>query len=44
MEEKIKEIVYQAVDYLGIGRVFPYLLAINDILTERKLDYKQCEI
>lgn len=30
-----KEIVYQAVDYLGIGRVFPYLLAINDILTER---------
>lgn len=30
-----KEIVYQAVDYLGIGRVFPYLHAVNDILTAR---------
>ena len=27
-----KEIVYQAVDYLGIGRVFPFLHAVNDIL------------
>lgn len=30
-----KEIVYQAVAYLGIGRVFPFLRATNDILTER---------
>ena len=29
---EIKEIVYQAVDYLGIGRVFPFLHAVNDIL------------
>ena len=30
-----KEIVYQATAYLGIGRVFPFLHAINDILTSR---------
>ena len=30
-----KEIVYQAVAYLGIGRVFPFLKAVNDVLTER---------
>ncbi|MDO4555300.1 MAG: carboxymuconolactone decarboxylase family protein [Lachnospiraceae bacterium] len=30
---EIKEMVYQAVDYLGIGRVFPFLHAVNDILT-----------
>lgn len=30
-----KEIVYQAVAYLGIGRVFPFLHAVNDILTSR---------
>lgn len=30
-----KEIVYQSVDYLGIGRVLPFLAAANDILTER---------
>lgn len=29
---EVKEIVYQAVDYLGIGRVFPYLHAVNDYL------------
>ncbi|MEK4105471.1 carboxymuconolactone decarboxylase family protein [Paenibacillus sp. FSL R10-2791] len=28
-----KEIVYQSVPYLGIGRVFPFLHAVNDILT-----------
>lgn len=28
-----KEIVYQAVAYLGIGRVFPFLHATNDVLT-----------
>ena len=30
-----KEVVYQAVDYLGIGRVRPFLDAVNDILTAR---------
>ena len=30
-----KEIVYQAVAYLGIGRVFSFLHAANDILTAR---------
>lgn len=30
-----KEIVYQAVDYLGIGRVLPFLAVTNDILTVR---------
>ena len=30
-----KEIVYQAVAYLGIGRVFPFLRATNDILLAR---------
>jgi 4-carboxymuconolactone decarboxylase len=30
-----KEIVYQAVAYLGIGRVFPFLYATNDVLTAR---------
>lgn len=32
---EIKEIVYQAVAYLGMGRVFPFLKATNEILTER---------
>lgn len=32
---ELKEIVYQAVAYLGIGRVFPFLKAVNEILTER---------
>lgn len=31
----VKEIIYQAVDYLGIGRVLPFLDAANEILTER---------
>ena len=30
-----KEVVYQAVDYLGIGRVRPFLDAANEILTAR---------
>lgn len=29
---EIKEIVYQAVDYCGIGRVFPFLTAVNEAL------------
>jgi 4-carboxymuconolactone decarboxylase len=32
---EIKEIVYQAVAYLGIGRVFPFLHAVNDFLTDQ---------
>lgn len=31
----VKEVVYQAVDYLGIGRVMPFLSVTNDILTVR---------
>lgn len=31
----VKEIVYQAVDYLGMGRVLPFLRAVNEILTDR---------
>lgn len=31
----VKEIVYQAVDYLGMGRVLPFLTATNEVLTER---------
>jgi 4-carboxymuconolactone decarboxylase len=30
-----KEIVYQAVAYLGIGRVFPFLNATNEVLLEK---------
>lgn len=29
---EIKEMTYQAVAYLGIGRVFPFLHAVNDVL------------
>ena len=32
---EIKEITYQAVAYLGIGRVFPFLKAINEFLESR---------
>ncbi len=31
----VKEIVYQAVDYLGMGRMWPFLAASNEILTSR---------
>ena len=34
----VKEIVYQAVDYLGIGRVLPYLKASNSILESRGIE------
>lgn len=30
--EAVKEIVYQATAYLGIGRVYPFLKATNDVL------------
>ena len=32
---EIKEIVYQAVAYLGIGRVFPFFKITNEVLTEK---------
>ena len=32
---EIKEIVYQAVAYLGIGRVFPFLKAVNEFLESK---------
>lgn len=31
----VKEVVYQAVDYLGIGRVMPFLSVTNEVLTAR---------
>ncbi|WP_419872781.1 carboxymuconolactone decarboxylase family protein [Candidatus Pristimantibacillus sp. PTI5] len=33
-----KEIVYQSVPYLGIGRVFPFLHAVNEVLTARGVE------
>ncbi|WP_396427605.1 carboxymuconolactone decarboxylase family protein [Limosilactobacillus fermentum] len=35
---EVKEIVYQAVDYLGIGQVFPFLKATNQVLEERGIE------
>jgi 4-carboxymuconolactone decarboxylase len=35
---EVKEIVYQAVAYLGIGRVSPFLNGINDVLTARGIE------
>lgn len=35
---EIKEITYQAVAYLGIGRVFPFLKANNEIFQEKGID------
>ncbi|WP_265456989.1 carboxymuconolactone decarboxylase family protein [Enterococcus sp. HY326] len=34
---EIKEIVYQSVAYLGIGRVFPFLKATNEIFEDKGL-------
>jgi 4-carboxymuconolactone decarboxylase len=31
----VKEIVYQAVPYVGMGRVFDVLHATNEVLTDR---------
>lgn len=31
----VKEIVYQAVDYLGMGRVYPFLTVTNEVITEK---------
>lgn len=30
----VKEVVYQAVDYLGYGRMFPFLKVLNEVLQE----------
>ena len=35
---EIKETVYQAVDYLGMGRVFPFLTAVNEALTAQGVE------
>ena len=35
---EIKEIVYQAVAYLGIGRVFPFLKITNEMLEEQGIE------
>lgn len=32
---EIKEIVYQAVDYLGLGRVLPFLTIVNEIFSAK---------
>ena len=32
---KVKETVYQAADYMGLGRMLPFLDAANEVLTER---------
>ena len=34
----VKEMVYQAVDYLGMGRVRPFLDVVNAVLTERGVE------
>lgn len=33
-----KEIVYQSVDYLGIGRVLPFLTTTNEVLEEKGIE------
>lgn len=35
---QVKEVVYQATDYLGIGRVRPFLTVVNTVLTERGVE------
>ena len=36
---EIKGIVYQAVAYLGIGRVFPFLKITNEVLKEKGVEF-----
>ena len=33
----VKEVVYQAVDYLGFGRAFPFFEATNDVFESLKI-------
>jgi len=35
---EVKEVVYQAVPYVGMGKVFDFLHATNEVLTERGID------
>ena len=35
---ELREVVYQAVDYLGIGRVLPFVGAMNDVLAARGVE------
>ena len=35
---EVKEIVYQAVPYVGMGRAYDFLNATNDVLTERGIE------
>jgi 4-carboxymuconolactone decarboxylase len=35
---EVKEIVYQSVAYLGVGRIFPFLNAVNDVLIVRGVE------
>ena len=35
--EAVKEMVYQSVDYVGMGRMWPFLQATNEIFAERKI-------
>ncbi len=35
---EIKEVVYQSAAYMGMGRMLPYLGAVNDILTARGIE------
>lgn len=35
---ELKEVVYQAVAYLGIGRVFPFLKCVNEVLEEKGIE------
>lgn len=37
-EVEIKEILYQSVAYLGIGRVFPFFKTVNEILVSRGIE------
>jgi 4-carboxymuconolactone decarboxylase len=41
--EAVKEIVYQAVAYLGIGRVFPFLKVTNEIFEVRGIELPLAE-
>lgn len=34
-----KEVLYQSVDYLGLGRVFPFFKATNDVLRARGVEF-----
>ena len=35
--EAVKEMVYQSIDYVGMGRMWPFLQATNEIFAERKI-------